>query len=118
MLLRLPSRQRNRIPNNHPRKLSRWDEENYINHFTLNHWTKCNCNCTYCYTKDNKKAFNAYKEYPLYPIIKDMFKKGVIKKAEESCIIFGGGEPTILKDFDKLINLFLAARKLTKKSRG
>ena len=40
-----------------------WDEENYINHFTFNHWTKCNCNCTYCYTNGDKKAFNKYKEY-------------------------------------------------------
>ena len=84
-----------------------WDEENYINHFTFNHWTKCNCNCTYCYTMDDKKKFNSYKEYHLYPIVKDMFKKGIIKKTEESCIIFGGGEPTILKEFDKLIDLFL-----------
>ncbi len=84
-----------------------WDDDNYINHFTFNHWTKCNCGCIYCYTKDNKKAFNSYKEYPLYPIIKDMFKKGIIKHTEESCIIFGGGEPTILHEFDKLINLFL-----------
>lgn len=84
-----------------------WDEENYINHFTFNHWTKCNCSCTYCYTNENKKAYNQYKEYPLYPIIKDMFKKGFIKHTESSCIIFGGGEPTILKEFDKLINLFL-----------
>lgn len=84
-----------------------WDDENYINHFTFNHWTKCNCNCTYCYTEHDKKSFNSYKEYDLYLIIKDMFKKGVIKKPEESCIIFGGGEPTILKDFDKLIKLFL-----------
>ena len=84
-----------------------WDEENYINHFTFNHWTKCNCNCIYCYTNDDKKKFNAYKEYPIFPIIKAMFKSGVIKKTEESCLCFGGGEPTILKDFDKLINLLL-----------
>lgn len=84
-----------------------WDEENYINHFTFNHFTKCNCNCIYCYTNTDKKAFNSYKEYKIYPIIKDMFKQGIIKKMEESCIIFGGGEPTILKDFDKMINLFI-----------
>jgi molybdenum cofactor biosynthesis enzyme MoaA len=36
-----------------------------------------------------------------------MLKKGVIKKTEESCIIFGGGEPTILHEFDNLIDLFL-----------
>ena len=40
-------------------------------------------------------------------LIKDMFNKDIIRHTEESCIIFGGGEPTILKDFDKLINLFL-----------
>lgn len=84
-----------------------WDEDDYINHFTFNHWTKCNCNCQYCYTNKDKKKFNSYKEYSLYPIIKDMFEKGAIKKTEESCIIFGGGEPTILKEFDKLIDLFL-----------
>ena len=85
-----------------------WDEENYINHFTFNHWTKCNCNCTYCYTNNDKKAFNKYKEYKIYPIVKDMFKQGIIKKMEESCLCFGGGEPTILDDFDKLIDLFVA----------
>lgn len=84
-----------------------WDEENYINHFTFNHWTKCNCNCTYCYTNKDKKAFNKFKEYKIYPIIKDMFKQGLIKKTEESCLCFGGGEPTILDDFDKLIDLFI-----------
>ncbi|MBQ4123354.1 radical SAM protein [bacterium] len=84
-----------------------WDDENYINHFTFNHWTKCNCNCSYCYTREDKKAFNSYKEYPLYPIIKDMFKKGMIKHTDEACVIFGGGEPTILHEFDKLIDLFL-----------
>ena len=84
-----------------------WDEENYINHFTFNHWTKCNCNCTYCYTNGDKKAFNKYKEYKIYPIIKDMFKQGIIKKMGESCLCFGGGEPTILDGFDKLIDLFV-----------
>lgn len=84
-----------------------WDEDDYINHFTFNHWTKCNCDCSYCFSANEKKAFNSYKEYPLYPIIKDMFQKGIIKKTDESCIIFGGGEPTILKEFDKLIDLFI-----------
>lgn len=84
-----------------------WDEENYVNHFTFNHWTKCNCNCMYCYTANDKKAFNKFKEYKIYPIIKEMFKKGIIKKVDESCLCFGGGEPTILDDFDKLIDIFV-----------
>ena len=36
-----------------------------------------------------------------------MFKQGLIKKTEESCLCFGGGEPTILDDFDKLIDIFI-----------
>lgn len=84
-----------------------WDEENYINHFTFNHWTKCNCNCIYCFTADNKQYYNNFKEYPVYPVIKDMFKRGIIKHTDEACVIFGGGEPVILHDFDKLINLFI-----------
>ena len=38
-----------------------------------------------------------------------MFDKGIIKKPEEGCLCFGGGEPVILQDFDKLIELFLSS---------
>ena len=31
-----------------------WDDDDYINHFTFNHWTKCNCSCSYCYTRDER----------------------------------------------------------------
>ena len=37
-----------------------------------------------------------------------MFKQGIIKKMGESCLCFGGGEPTILDGFDKLIDLFVS----------
>ena len=30
----------------------------------------------------------------------------LLKATKDNCIVFGGGEPTILKEFDKLLNLF------------
>ncbi len=36
-----------------------------------------------------------------------MFDKGIIKYPEESCFSFGGGEPTILENFDEFIYMLL-----------
>lgn len=81
-----------------------WLDENYINHITLNHWTKCNCNCIYCYTSHYKAEANSYKEYNVLNILKQMKKQNILKGGDGSCMSFGGGEPTVLKDFDKLMN--------------
>ncbi len=82
-----------------------WPQINYINNIIFDHFTKCNCACTYCYTEDDKKKYNSLKTYNIYPIIKDMFDKKIIHPG--GAIGFGGGEPTILPEFDKLIDLFL-----------
>lgn len=84
-----------------------WDEDFYIDHVIFNHWTNCNCNCTYCYTNDNKKASNSFKCYNILPVIKDMLAKNILRATQNSCITFGGGEPTILKDFDKIVDLLI-----------
>lgn len=82
-----------------------WIQANYIDSIIFDHFTKCNCRCTYCYTEEDKKRYNSLKTYNIYPIIKDMFDKKIIRK--NGAIGFGGGEPTILPEFDKLISLFL-----------
>jgi len=82
-----------------------WRQENYIDNIIFDHFTKCNCACTYCYTEEDKKRYNSLKTYNIYPIIKDMFDKKIIRRG--GAIGFGGGEPTILPEFDKLIDLFL-----------
>lgn len=82
-----------------------WSQENYIDNIIFDHFTKCNCHCSYCYTEEDKKSYNSLKTYNIYPIIKDMFDKKIIRRG--GAIGFGGGEPTILPEFDKLINLFL-----------
>ena len=82
-----------------------WGDEKYIDNIIFDHFTKCNCCCTYCYTEEDKKRYNTLKTYNIYPIVKDMFDKGIIRRG--GAIGFGGGEPTILPEFDKLIDLFL-----------
>ena len=82
-----------------------WLQANYIDNLLFDHFTKCNCNCSYCYTQEDKKRYNTLKTYNVYPIVKDMFAKKIIKRG--GAIGFGGGEPTILPEFDKLIKLFL-----------
>ncbi len=82
-----------------------WLQENYIDNIIFDHFTKCNCACKYCYTEEDKKGYNNLKTYNIYPIVKEMFDKKIIRRG--GAIGFGGGEPTILPEFDKLITLFL-----------
>ncbi len=82
-----------------------WPQADFIDSIIFDHFTRCNCNCNYCYTMENKKMYNKLKTYNIYPIIEDMFKKDIIKK--HGAIGFGGGEPTILPEFDKLLSLFI-----------
>ncbi len=82
-----------------------WPQENYIDSIVFDHFTRCNCNCSYCYTEEDKKGYNKLKTYNIYPIVKEMFKKNIIRP--NGAIGFGGGEPTILPEFEKLLSLFI-----------
>ena len=82
-----------------------WDIENYIDEVLIGHFTHCNCNCIYCYTEKDKKFFNANKTYNIYPVVKDMIERKVLSK--NATITFGGGEPTILQEFEELVYLLL-----------
>ena len=86
-------------------KENEWNSEDYIDEVLIGHWTHCNCNCVYCYTEKDKKFFNANKTYNVYPVIRDMIEKGVLSK--NATITFGGGEPTILNEFEELVYMLL-----------
>ena len=86
-------------------KEQEWNSENYIDEVLIGHFTHCNCNCIYCYTDKDKKFFNSLKPYNIYPVMKDMISKKVLSK--NATITFGGGEPTILNEFEDLVNLLL-----------
>lgn len=78
-----------------------WDEEDYLSYINFNHWMKCNSNCIYCYTQyaQDKSSQN------IYPAIVELINRKQFRNTGE--ITFQGGEPTILEEFDDLINLFL-----------
>lgn len=81
-----------------------WDEDEYINTIFISHFTKCNCNCQYCFTAKDKKHFNSFKEYSLIPILEDMKKNNYLKF--NGTVYISGGEVTELKEFDKIIDFF------------
>ena len=40
-----------------------WLQEDYIDNIIFDHFTKCNCCCSYCYTEEDKKRYNSLKTY-------------------------------------------------------
>ncbi len=78
-----------------------WDEDDYISFINFDHWSHCNSNCIYCSVqrckpKTKNNVLNA---------VKELIKIGKFKNNGE--ITFQGGEPTILKEFENLLNLFI-----------
>lgn len=82
-----------------------WPSENHIKSVIFDHFTACNCDCVYCYTHENKKKYNSLKSYNVLKTVKDMHKRGILQPGGQ--IGFGGGEPTILKEFEPLLKFLL-----------
>lgn len=81
------------------------DDHSKISMINLDYWTKCNSRCMYCHTMKDKKKYNSFKNYNFLPILKDMIKKDILRS--NGHVSFGGGEVTLLKEFDKLLNIFM-----------
>jgi MoaA/NifB/PqqE/SkfB family radical SAM enzyme len=82
-----------------------WAQKEYmLRSITINTFTVCNLRCDYCYTL--KSEYKHYKQnsYALLPIFTDAIQNKYL--AHDTTIFWGGGEPTILKDFEEL-GLFL-----------
>lgn len=85
-------------------KSDAWDERNYIDAVYISHWTTCNSKCSYCFSIQNPDEFK-FKQYHVLEIIKNLFEKGILKR--NSKILFGGGEPALLDEFEALIDFLL-----------
>lgn len=83
----------------------KWDEQRYIDNLYISHWTNCNSKCIYCYANQHPENFKENKIYSVMPYIKEMVDKGILKGG--GLISFGGGEPTLLDEFEDLITYFL-----------
>ena len=86
--------------------LKDWNELRELSKIKLlmiQHWTKCNSNCIYCYTAKNKKYYNSLKPYEISPILKKMLEYNVLDK--DGIANFSGGEFTCLKEANKIIDI-------------
>ena len=73
----------------------------------INHFTGCNCACTYCVrdtylTQEEKQS---KPKYELLPIIEEMYRKNLISK-EHLEIVFQGGDIGCLQEFKDLVRVF------------
>lgn len=68
--------------------------------FQFSHCRICNAGCIYCGEDYCEGSVN----YSTLPIIKDLIEKGYYKSGGEA--IFQGGEPTLMLDFEELIDIF------------
>ncbi len=82
-----------------------WDDEDYINYVYVSHWTKCNCNCFYCYYDSVKDKFQKFKNKKLLPVLQKMQKNNLLKN--NVSFIITGGEPTELNELDSIIDFCL-----------
>ena len=81
------------------------DNGKYIDHLYISHWTHCNSKCIYCFSSQHPENFGNWKKYYTLPIIKDLNEKGYLRP--DCYISFGGGEPTILDEFEDIMNYLL-----------
>ena len=87
--------------------LKDWNSENApsdkLKLLMIQHWTKCNSNCIYCYTAKDKKWYNSFRHYKIMPILEEMLKKDELDK--NGLANFSGGEFTLLDEADKIVKL-------------
>ncbi len=89
-----------------------WDkiDEGKINNVEIFHWNQCNCACVYCGNRNEthlkiteKKSKSEFVD--LYKILKSFIKEGYF--AQNVNVSFVGGEPTLLKEFNDILKLFM-----------
>jgi len=80
-----------------------WDEEEYIDYITITHFSMCNADCIYC-SNNNERWERTPKTYDILPVLKSFKEEGIIRKGCELHI--GGGEFTIYRECDELLELF------------
>jgi sulfatase maturation enzyme AslB (radical SAM superfamily) len=68
----------------------------------FSHFTKCQLKCKYCFI--TKPGFKHHQNpIRLTPVLDDMIKRKML--SPKSSALWGGGEPTILPDFDEIFTL-------------
>ena len=99
-------------------KSSEWTEKTVIKYIHFNHWTYCNSDCSYCYINKNEELRKGLQNYKALPILKEILKRVEFDPNGE--VTFAGGEPTILDEFEEIIEYLLdiGAKKIIVHSSG
>lgn len=94
-----------------------WSPALYLVHVVnLSHFTGCNLNCRYCYLQLERKCTGwwndpeglsaGHRPLALYDTFQAMMTDGLL--APDGVINWGGGEPTLLAEFEKLLGLLVS----------
>ncbi len=75
-------------------------QDDYISIIDIDSFNICNSKCIYCGIPGAETI-----DRNVFPIIKDLFKKKLIKDDKYGYIQFAGGEPTIMKNFENILDL-------------
>ena len=84
------------------------DFDNYLDMLWIGHLNECNANCIYCFSFQEIAEHRTVKGYDIFPLFKEILEKKIynLEKAPQAHVSFAMGEPTILKSFDDIINIF------------
>lgn len=84
------------------------DFDKYLDMLWIGHSNECNANCIYCFSFQEISEHRTIKGYDIFPLFKELLEKKIynLEKAPQAHISFAMGEPTILKKFDDIINIF------------
>jgi poly(ribitol-phosphate) beta-N-acetylglucosaminyltransferase len=77
--------------------------EGIIKYITFNHFRECNSRCYYCDFWHVTKKDIYQRRYSALPLLRQLIAENRI--TEDASISWGGGEPTILEEFDELMIL-------------
>jgi molybdenum cofactor biosynthesis enzyme MoaA len=86
-------------------KEAQWESSGYIDNLYISHWTQCNSKCIYCYEAEHTEEFSKKDNYKVLPILKEMLERKILRAG--GMISFGGGEPTLLDEFEDIMNFLL-----------
>lgn len=91
-------------------KRKRWLPSAYpINIVGIAHYSHCNIACNYCFlqTQDRSSFESGYRPYPIVETIRELYVDGLL--APDAIIDWGGGEPTVYREFEDILALTLEA---------
>lgn len=75
-----------------------------FNFVDVNSFVNCNSKCIYC----NTWSIEGFKETSLLPKFEELFEKNLLKDSRHGYVQFAGGEPALMKDFEKIVDLCLS----------